>query len=275
MQKQDHRAVAAKVVGRKTEDGIWETIKVVLQAVAIAFFVRTFLYQPFNIPSSSMYPTLKVGDYIFVSKLSYGYSKYSFNFSFGGLGRTWVECCPFTFPGRQVLADAPQRGDVAVFKLPTDTKIDYVKRIIGLPGDRIQMNDGVLSINGVAVPKLRIEDYVDPRHEAGGRGDSDLVPQYEETLPNGVKYHVLDLSPNESLDTTAEYVVPANHYFMMGDNRDNSRDSRVQSLVGYVPVENFVGRADVIFFSITPDASLWQIWKWPFQIRWSRFLNLI
>jgi signal peptidase I len=258
---------------QRSEEGIWETVKVIFQALLIAFFVRTFLYQPFNIPSGSMYPTLKVGDYLFVSKLSYGYSKYSFNFSFGGFGQTWITCCPIEFPGRVVLADVPKRGDVAVFKLPTNTEIDYIKRVIGLPGDRIQMKDGVLFINGAAVPKNRVEDYVDS--ENGGEGDGRPIAQYEEILPNGVKYRVLDEKPQGSADNTIEYVVPADHYFMMGDNRDNSEDSRYLDHVGYVPVENFVGRADIIFFSISRGTSLFEFWKWPFEIRWGRFLNFL
>jgi len=247
-------------------------MKVIIQAVLIAFVVRTFLYQPFNIPSESMYPTLKVGDYLFVSKLSYGYSRYSFNFAIGPADSPWVSCCSFTFPGRTVLADTPERGDVAVFKLPTDTRIDYIKRVIGLPGDRVQMRDGVLYINGEAVKKERIEDYVD--NETSGPGGGHAVPQFLETLPNGVQYRVLDLN-NSAEDNTDEYVVPAEHYFMMGDNRDNSQDSRYLNHVGYVPIENFVGRADIIFFSISRDTPLWQVWKWPFTIRWSRFLNLL
>jgi signal peptidase I len=258
---------------QRSEEGIWETVKVIFQALLIAFFVRTFLYQPFNIPSGSMYPTLKVGDYLFVSKLSYGYSKYSFNFSFGGFGKTWITCCPIEFPGRVVLADVPKRGDVAVFKLPSNTEIDYIKRVIGLPGDRIQMKEGVLFINGTAIPKNRIEDYVDP--EIGGEGRGHPIAQYEETLPNGVKYHVLDEQPQGSADNTAEYVVPPDHYFMMGDNRDNSEDSRFLDHVGYVPIENFVGRADIIFFSISRGTSLFEFWKWPFEIRWGRFLNFL
>jgi signal peptidase I len=255
-----------------SEDGIWETIKVIIQAVIIAFVVRTFLYQPFNIPSESMYPTLKVGDYLFVSKLSYGYSKYSFNFALGPTEKPWVSCCSFTFPGRTVLADVPERGDVAVFKLPSDTRIDYIKRVIGLPGDRIQMREGVLYINGKAVKKDRVEDYVDSEEKGPGGGHA--VAQFMETLPNGVTYRVLDLAQTAE-DNTDEYVVPGNHYFMMGDNRDNSQDSRFQDGVGYVPVENYVGRADIIFFSISRDTPLWQVWKWPFAIRWSRFLNLL
>ena len=257
---------------QKSEDGIWETIKVIVQAILIAFVVRTFLYQPFNIPSESMYPTLKVGDYLFVSKLSYGYSKYSFNFALGPVEKPWISCCSFDFPGRVVLADTPKQGDVAVFKLPSDTRIDYIKRVIGMPGDRVQMKDGVLYINGQAVKKERIEDYVDDESEGPGNGHA--VQKYRETLPNGATYEVLDLG-NTSEDNTEEYVVPADHYFMMGDNRDNSQDSRFLDHVGYVPVENFVGRADIIFFSIGRDTALWQVWKWPFAIRWSRFLHLL
>ncbi|HMT15061.1 MAG TPA: signal peptidase I [Aestuariivirga sp.] len=259
----------------KPEEGLWETIKVVVQALLIAFFVRTFLFQPFNIPSSSMYPTLKIGDYIFVSKLSYGYGKYSFNFNLAPFGKSWVSCCNIDFAGRKVLAEMPERGDVAVFKLPSDTSVDYVKRVIGLPGDRIQMLGGVLYINGVAVKKERIEDYVDTDYEATSGMGPDMVPQYRETLPNGVTYRVLDSQAEGLADNTQEYVVPANHYFMMGDNRDNSQDSRFVDKVGYVPIENFVGRADIIFFSISPRATLWEVWKWPFDIRWPRFFNLI
>jgi signal peptidase I len=273
MNKNDKGLASARGIGHRQEEGIWETFKVIVQALAIAFFVRTFLFQPFNIPSSSMYPTLKVGDYLFVSKLSYGYGKYSFNFSFGGFsGPPWVSCCSFVdFPGRKVLADTPKRGDVAVFKYPQDLTIDYIKRVIGLPGDRIQMKDGVLFINGVEVKKVRIEDYIDP-HSESGQGPT--VAQYQETLPNGVTYNVLDFG-DTSVDNTEEYVVPAEHYFMMGDNRDNSQDSRFLDKVGYVPLENFMGRADVIFFSFAPGSTLAEPWNWPFQIRWSRFFNWI
>jgi signal peptidase I len=263
---------AAQDTRRKSDEGRWETVKVIIQALLIAFVVRTFFYQPFNIPSASMYPTLKVGDYLFVSKLSYGYGKYSFNFSLGIFGNEWVKCCSMIdFPGRAVLADTPKRGDVAVFKLPTNTDIDYIKRVIGLPGDRIRMQNGVLFINGVAVKKERIEDYTDPYE----RGLTTMVQQFEETLPNGVRYRVLDTNLMADADNTDEYVVPPDHYFMMGDNRDNSQDSRYQSVVGYVPIENFVGRADIIFFSISPNARLVEVWRWPFVIRWNRFFNLI
>jgi signal peptidase I len=272
MLKEDHTLAARRAAGHKQDDGLWETAKVIIQALAIAFFVRTFFFQPFNIPSSSMYPTLKVGDYIFTSKLSYGYGKYSFNFGFGLGDHNLISCCPVDFPGRKILAELPERGDVAVFKLPTNTEIDYIKRVIGLPGDRVQMKDGVLYINDVAVKKERIEDYVDPDAEGGGGRP---IPQYLETLPGGFSYRVLDEIENGSSDNTDVYVVPEGHYFMMGDNRDNSQDSRFLDHVGYVPIENFVGRADVIFFSISPDAVLWKPWEWPFMTRWLRFFNLI
>jgi len=270
MQKRDHVMVARPDTRRKPDEGIWETVKVIIQALLIAFFVRTFLYQPFNIPSASMYPTLKIGDYLFVSKLSYGYGKYSFNFSLGAFGHE-LKCCSFVdFPGRIIFQSTPQRGDIAVFKLPTNTDVDYIKRVIGLPGDHIQMKDDELYINGQQVKRERVEDFVDSDSGRGGP-----VAQYLETLPGGVEHRVLDFSPNEEMDTTQEYVVPPNHYFMMGDNRDNSQDSRYLSVVGYVPIENFVGRADIIFFSISPQARLWEVWMWPFEIRWSRFFNIL
>jgi signal peptidase I len=274
MNKPNHAMAAARAEGKKPDEGLWETAKVIVQALAIAFFVRTFFFQPFNIPSSSMYPTLKVGDYLFVSKLSYGYGKYSFNFNLGWRDSNWINCCSFVdFSGRKILADVPERGDVAVFKLPKDTNIDYIKRVIGLPGDRIQMKNGVLFINDVEVKKERIEDYVDPTMEAGEQFAQSMVPQFRETLPNGVQYNVLDFTDTGFPDNTDVFVVPDGNYFMMGDNRDNSSDSRLS--VGYVPLENFVGRADMLFFSISGDATIKRVWEWPFKIRWSRFFNFL
>jgi signal peptidase I len=274
--KDHNMAAAARDARKKSEDSFWDTIKVIIQALLIAFAVRMFLYQPFNIPSESMYPTLKVGDYLFVSKFSNGYSKNSFNFGLNLFGNELFKFGPVGPDGRFVWTAEPKRGDVAVFKLPRDNETDYIKRVIGLPGDHIQMKDGVLYINGVAVPKQRIADYVDEQ----GPGNGAPVPQYVETLPNGVTYNVLDSTPNGAADNTVEYVVPPGHFFMMGDNRDNSLDSRYAQNapgggVGYVPYENFVGRADIIFFSIEPDAAFWQIWKWPISIRWLRFFNLV
>ena len=236
---------------------LWDIIKVVIHALILAAVVRVFLFQPFNIPSGSMMGTLLVGDYLFVSKYSYGYSRFSF--PFGVLG----------FSGR-VWEGTPERGDIAVFRLPKDTSVDYIKRVIGLPGDKIQMQNGILYINGTAVPKHKVEDYVG----TDGYGHDVHYPRYEETLPNGVKYLVLDANQQGELDTTGIYTVLPGHYFMMGDNRDNSTDSRVTEAVGPVPIDNFVGRAQVVFFSIDEHASVWRFWEWPVYIRWSRIFDI-
>jgi signal peptidase I len=238
--------------------GVKDTIRVIIHALILALIVRIFLFQPFNIPSGSMIPTLLVGDYLFVSKYSYGYSRYSFPFG------------PDLFSGR-IWAEEPTRGDVVVFKLPRDNETDYIKRVIGLPGDEIQMIHGVLHINGEAVKKERIDDFVVA--EASGRERH--VARYRETLPNGVSYPVLDLVNEGIGDNTEVYKVPEGHFFMMGDNRDNSTDSRFLSEVGFVPFENLVGKAQIIFFSIDEGASFWQVWKWPTDVRWSRILDVV
>jgi len=237
------------------EGGLAETVKVVIQALLIALVIRTLLFQPFSIPSGSMKDTLLVGDYLFVSQFSYGYSRYSLPLSLP------------LFSGR-IFGTEPQRGDVVVFALPRDPSTDYIKRVIGLPGDRIQVIGGLLHINGVAVKRERIGDFIDD--EDGG-----AIRRWRETLPNGVSYDVLDLQDNSFLDDTQEYVVPPGHYFMMGDNRDNSMDSRVASAVGYVPFENIIGKAQIIFFSIADGKSAWQIWTWPWSMRWSRLFTII
>ncbi len=233
--------------------GIIDTVIVVLEALVIALVIRSLLFQPFNIPSGSMKATLLVGDYLFVSKFAYGYSRHSFPFSI------------VPIPGR-IWSAPPERGDVVVFKLPSDVEIDYIKRVIGLPGDRIQMVGGLLHINGKPVKRERADDYVMP--DAFGRLVS--VRQYRETLPEGRSFYTLKLSENGYLDNTEVYQVPPGHYFMMGDNRDNSQDSRVLNAVGYVPFENLVGRASFIFFSLEEGEAAWQLWRWPWIVRWER-----
>ncbi len=236
-----------------------ELAKTVIYAGLIALVIRTFLFQPFNIPSASMEATLLVGDYLFVEKFSYGYSRYTFPFGGWPLGDS--------MHGR-FLERAPQRGDVVVFKFPGDNSTDYIKRLIGLPGDRIQMQGGIILLNGKPVPRTRVADYVEmvdgaPHH----------VPQYQETLPGGKSYLTLDREPDGALDTTGVFVVPPDHYFMMGDNRDNSDDSR--AAVGYVPAENLEGKAEFRFFSIDISAPFWEVWRWPLAIRYSRLLTPI
>ena len=240
---------------------IVEGIKTIVYALLIALVIRTFLFQPFNIPSSSMVDTLLVGDYLFVSKYTYGYSKHSFPYSLG------------PFDGR-VFEGHPDRGEVVVFRKPSDTSVDYIKRVIGLPGDHIQMIEGVLHINGQAVGMERVEDYI----ERDALGNVRRIPKWRETLPNGVSHFILDRNPHGDNDNTMEYVVPDGHYFMMGDNRDNSSDSREPGPngVGYVPAENLVGRAEIIFFSSDPQEAGWlEFWKWPWAIRYDRILKFI
>lgn len=236
------------------KQNLWETLKSMAVAIIIAFAFRSFAYQPFHIPSGSMKGNLLIGDYLFASKFEYGYSRYSFPF---GLP---------LFEGR-ILESQPKRGDIIIFRLPTNTNIDYIKRVIGLPGDKIQVKEGILYINGEEIPRTRIEDFVDE--------DGTRIPQYIETLPNGVKYKVLDADPEGELDNTNVYTVPEDHYFVMGDNRDNSTDSRVLKSVGFIPKENIVGKAKIIFFSVGGGHSLFEVWKWMTEFREDRFFNKI
>jgi signal peptidase I len=243
-------------VATETDGGLWETVKTIIIAVVVALGVRTIAYEPFNIPSGSMMPTLLIGDYLFVSKMSYGYSRHSLPFSLP------------LIPGR-ILFTEPERGDVAVFKLPSDNTTDYIKRIIGLPGDKIQVKGGILHINGKAVQRERAGEYVQ-RNALTGRYQR--IPRYLETLPNGRQHYILESSgDNGALDNTGVFSVPEGHYFGMGDNRDNSSDSRVLHSVGYIPRANLVGRADVKFFSV--DGSAWKFWKWGSSLRTERFFE--
>ncbi len=233
--------------------GLVENLRTIGYALLIALVIRALLIQPFSIPSGSMLSTLLIGDYLFVSKYAYGYSHHSLPFS------------PPLFSGR-IFSSQPERGDVVVFKLPTDGRTDYIKRVIGLPGDEIQMRDGQLFINGQAIPRERVEDFV----EEDPYGNIRRVPRYRETLPNGKTYLTLDQVRGGSGDNTGVFKVPAGHYFMMGDNRDNSQDSRVPGAVGFVPFENLVGRAMFIFYSTDGSASLVEFWRWPSATRWGR-----
>jgi signal peptidase I len=251
---------AAPTQGESDEKdaGSWlELVKILLIALLIALVERTFFFQPYNIPSGSMEDTLLVGDYLFVEKYSYGYSRYSV---------PWGRLLP-SFD--RVLWHDPERGDVAVFALPSDPSVDFIKRVVGLPGDHIQMLDGVLYINDKPVPKVRAADFVEDQN-----GYEHHVARYRETLPNGRSYYVLDSDPDALLRTTQVYTVPAGHYFMMGDNRDDSDDSR--GIVGYLPAENLIGKAEFKFFSIDgKKTQWWSFWKWPWAIRYDRLFTFV
>ena len=238
-------------MSKRKPEGKFEFIKTIVIAGALALGFRSLLFEPFNIPSGSMIPTLLVGDYLFVSKYSYGYSRYSFPFGMA------------PFDGR-IFETPPDRGDVAVFRQPQNESVAFIKRIVGLPGDQIQVTDGVLRINDVAVNRVR-------KGFATASDGYNVIrfAVYQETLPNGKSYLIQERSDDDVLDNTNVFLVPEGHYFMMGDNRDNSRDSRTTS-VGMVPAENLIGRAERLFYSHDNSAHLWEIWKWPFAIRYGR-----
>ncbi|MEP4377515.1 MAG: signal peptidase I [Alphaproteobacteria bacterium] len=245
----------AKDRSKKT-GGTMETVRTIIYALLIAGVVRTFLFQPFNIPSGSMIPTLLIGDYLFVSKFSYGYSRYSLPF---GLG---------FFNGR-VFGGTPDRGDVAVFRHPPTNREDFIKRIVGMPGDHIQMAGGRLSINGNVVPRRRIDDHI----SRDGGGQVRRVPQYEETLPNGRTYIIREgFGDRGPADNSREFVVPAGNYFAMGDNRDDSNDSRGW---GFVPAENLIGRAEILFFSTDGTAGWLEPWRWIQATRFNRIFDSV
>lgn len=242
----------------KAANSVGEIVKTLVYAVLIALVLRTLAFEPFNIPSGSMMPNLLVGDYLFVSKYAYGYSRYS------------IPLGPPLFNGR-IFERQPDRFDVVVFKLPRDPSTDYIKRLVGLPGDVIEVKSGVLYINGKPVKRERIEDFI----LTDANGNVQRMPQYLESYDGSHSYRTLDTRFNGDLDNFGPVTVPAGHYFMMGDNRDNSQDSRVSYAVGFVPAENLVGRAEILFFSTNGSAKFWQPWKWPFAWRWSRFFDTI
>jgi len=267
MKNRDIDLAKTAIIGApvRKEESLGELIRTVVYALLIALVIRTLAFEPFNIPSGSMTPTLLTGDYVFVSKFSYGYSAHSLPFA------------PSFLHGR-LFGSLPKRGDVAVFVNP-HTGEDYIKRIVGLPGDKIQVVHGILTINGEASTRERIDDYLErePMDERYGDETTTMLRyQYIETLPNGVKHNILGtltMSPEDSepQDDTGVFEVPADRFFAMGDNRDNSSDSRLG--LGYVPVENLVGRADRRFISLTAGAHLWEIWRWPWTLRFSRFFG--
>lgn len=240
----------------KNPETTGEMIRSFVIAILIALVFRSVAYEPFHIPSGSMLNTLYKGDYIFVSKLSYGYSRYSFPF-----GIEWFE-------GRK-FRTAPERGDIIVFRLPRDPRVDYIKRLIGLPGDTVQVKNGLLYINGEPV-EVNPQEYIEVPKDSGGMQSAELL---RETLPNGVTHNILNSYDGGVVDTTPEYTVPDGHYFFMGDNRDNSMDSRYMKEVGFVPEENLVGRAEIILVSFKGGVPVWQVWNWWKALRNDRWFT--
>lgn len=234
---------------------LWDLIKVIVEALLIAVVIRTFIFGLVIIPSGSMIPTLLVGDYLYVTKYAYGYSKHSFPFS----------AAPFS--GR-IFGQEPKLGDIVVFKA-ADKKTDFIKRLVGLPGDKIQMIEGALYINGKAVSKTKVADHKsdDPMNGNG------VTAQFLETLPNGVKHNTLDAGLIPQADNTNVFEIPKGHYFMVGDNRDNSNDSRFQDKVRMVAFEDIIGRADFLLFSFKNQGAFLKFWQWPDTMRTDRMLQ--
>lgn len=239
------------------KDDLKEGLMTVLYAIIIATVIRTFWFEPFKIPSGSMYPTLEVGDFLFVSKYTYGYSRHSFPFSFP------------TFKGR-VWLDLPERGDVVVFKDPNGSRIDFIKRIIGMPGDTVQMIDGRLLINGKQLDRETVGRYVIREYTPFPQ----VFQEYIETLPEGQKHRIIEFSDDTPIvDNTPLFTIPDGHYFMMGDNRDNSNDSRKE--IGMVPLDNIEGKARFLFYSHDDTARWYNPISWITSIRWKRLFNKI
>ena len=238
------------------KNSFFGNLKSIFIAIFIALLIRSFIFEPFNIPSGSMKPNLLVGDFIFVSKYSYGFSKHSLPFSIP------------LIPGK-IFPNSPERGDVVVFKTPENNRTDYIKRVIGLPGDKIEIKNGIIFINGSEVLRKKLNDFIDTDKKTSNK----RVRMYNEYFFNK-EINILDITDNGIADNTQLFNVPENHFFVMGDNRDNSQDSRFISTVGFIPFENLVGKAQFIFFSLE-NARFLQIWKWPNSIRYERIFQKI
>lgn len=253
-----------KIAADTSLQNIKESAKSLAYAALLALLIRFLLFSPFVIPSGSMIPTLLVGDYLFVSCFSFGYSKYTIPFGYKLPG----------LRGRLFDFQKPKRGDVVVFRPTSNPKMDYVKRLVGMPGDTVQMKEGVLYINGQAATLRKIGPY-EKRADEGGRVVKGIL--YEETLPGGVKHPIVKQQPFGScvFDNTPVYRVPLNHYFVVGDNRDGSLDSRALHAIGYIPYDTLIGKPWIIFFSTDGRAAWWMFWKWPVATRFARFFNLI
>ena len=243
---------------KKYLDSIYENVKTLSYALLIAVIIRSVFFQPFYIPSSSMEPTLLIGDRIFVSKYAYGYSKHSFPFS------------PPLFSER-FFNKEPTYGDLIVFKTPADNRTDYIKRLVGLPGDTVQFKDGKLYLNDKEILRIKVKNKFEIRCGVG----SAKVNAFKETMPNGKEY-IAVYNKSGTLQNTDKYKVPYNHFFFLGDNRDCSKDSRYLSSVGYVSSENLVGKASIIFFSNdTVSGSILKFWNWDQSLRAKRFFKIL
>ena len=238
------------------KNSFFGNLKSIFIAIFIALLIRSFIFEPFNIPSGSMKPNLLVGDFIFVSKYSYGFSKHSL---------------PFSIPliSGKIFSNTPERGDVVVFKTPENNRTDYIKRVIGLPGDKIEIKNGIIFINGSEILRKKLNDFIDTDNTTSNK----RVRMYNEFFFNK-EINILDITDNGIADNTQLFNVPENHFFVMGDNRDNSQDSRFIRTVGFIPYENLVGKAQFIFFSLE-NARFLQIWKWPSSIRYERIFKNI